>query len=178
MYGATRLAGKFSKMLPKDDVSTMILGGVGASALGAGGSLAGNLADDQIGEGPLRLGMEASNAAAAASIPGMIGGYGLGVANRSKARAISALRNRSLNAPELKEVARRTGKAAKNTAAVSSALIPVTAGIGGLMGGGSANLYEAMKIPGFSSGIDPEQYGPSNTQNSLYQMQGDLSRMM
>ena len=26
--------------------------------------------------------------------------------------------------------------------------------------------------------IDPEQYGPSNTQNSLYQMQGDLSRMM
>ncbi len=49
MYGATRLAGKFAKVLPKDDVPTMILGGVGAGALGAGGSLVGNLADDQIG---------------------------------------------------------------------------------------------------------------------------------
>ena len=178
MYGATRLAGKFAKILPKDEVNTMLLGAAGAGALGAGGSLVGNLANDQVGEGPLRLGMEAANAAAAASIPGMIGGYGLGMANRSKARAISALRNRSLNAPELKETARKLGKTAKNTAAISSALIPVTAGIGGLMGGGSANLYEAMKIPGFSSGINPEQYGPSNTRNSLYQMQGDLSRMM
>ncbi len=35
-----------------------------------------------------------------------------------------------------------------------------------------------VALSALGNAIDPEQYGTSNTRNSLYQMQGDLSRMM
>ena len=44
--------------------------GGGGAVLGAGGSLIGNVMDDERGEGTLRLGMEALNAASLAAVPG------------------------------------------------------------------------------------------------------------
>ena len=49
-----------------------------------------------------------------------------------------------------------------------------------MYGGGASNLYDAIGIPGFSQGIDPEAYGSSNLQqtrpNALYQMRSNLNR--
>ena len=52
-----------------------------------------------------------------------------------------------------------------NQTALATAAIPVAAGLGGLMGGGSSNLYNAIGIPGFQAGINPEAAnGSSNMQ--------------
>ena len=51
-----------------------------------------------------------------------------------------------------------------NTGVLAAASLPVAAGLGGMMGGGESNLYNAMGIPGFQPGINPESYGSSNMQ--------------
>jgi len=152
-----------------------LIGAATGAVLGAGGSLIGNVMDDERGEGTLRLGMEALNAASLAAVPGFVAGLAPRAQVLGKKNAIDAIRAASK--------ARRSGDTAAGAAkiaaqqAVNSArtlpttlavggglAVPVAAGIGGLAGGGGADIYNAIGIPGMQQGINPESYGSSNMQ--------------
>ncbi len=157
-----QLAGKYQNYIP--------IGAITGATLGAGGSLLGNLTDKEEGEGPLRLLTEAINAAPLAGIAGGTAGLALGTNNLMKARAIDAIRNLRMNAPELKEQARSAGPVLTQTAIGAAAAAPLLAGAGGMLGGGSSDFYNAIGIPGFTPGIDPESPGSSNTANARLHM--------
>ena len=153
-----------------------LLGAAAGAALGAGGSLLGNAVDQEQGEGPLRLGMEALNAASLAAYPGFIAGLAPRARALLKQNADEMIRSaskasRTGNATAA-GAARLIANQAKSRArsipaslAVGGALgVPVAAGIGGLAGGGGSNIYNAIGIPGFQPGINPESYGSSNMQ--------------
>ena len=165
-------AGRYARLMP--------IGATTGAVLGAGGSLLGNLTDKEEGEGPLRLLSEATTAGVLSGLTGGLAGAALGSRNLAKARAVDAIKRRALNAPELKNVAREAAPFLMKTAIGSTVATPIIAGLGGMYGGGSSNLYDAIGIPGFNKGIDPEAYGSSNLQqtrpNSLYQMRTDLNR--
>ena len=56
--------------------------------------------------------------------------------------------------------------------ALGAGMITAAGGLGGLSGGGSANFYQSMGVPGFQGAIDPELPGSSNTMNSRLNMRG------
>ncbi len=156
------VAGKYGQVLnaaAKNPAGALRASALGAGLLGATGSVIGNLTDKEQGEGPLRILDEAANAGTLAAIPGLVPGFA--------AAALGSLRQPSM--------ARRAVKAAGSAAnvrrglatqtALATAAIPVAAGLGGLVGGGSSNLYNAIGIPGFQAGINPEAAnGSSNMQ--------------
>ncbi len=153
-----------------------LIGAATGAVLGAGGSLIGNAMDQEKGEGPLRLGMEALNAAALASYPGFIAGLAPRARGITKGLAVDAIKAASkarrsgdaVAANAARAVADQATNRARSlpaTLAIGGGLgIPVAAGIGGLAGGGGANLYNAIGIPGMQQGINPESYGSSNLQ--------------
>jgi len=163
-------AGRYARLMP--------MGAITGAALGAGGSLIGNLTDEEQGEGPLRLLTEATNAGILSGMTGGLAGGALGARNRLRAEAKNAVRGRHLNSPQLKEAVREIAPALMQTAIGSAVATPLAAGLGGNLGGATSNMYSAMGIPGFSKGIDPESYGSSNLQqsrpNALYQMTGTI----
>ena len=55
---------------------------------------------------------------------------------------------------------------------LGAGMVAAGGGLGGLYGGGGANFYEALGVPGMQSAIDPEMPGSSNTMNSRLNMQG------
>ena len=55
---------------------------------------------------------------------------------------------------------------------LGAGMVAAGGGLGGLYGGGGANLYEALGVPGMQSAIDPEMPGSSNTVNSRLNMRG------
>ncbi len=139
-----------------------LIGAAAGAVLGAGGSLIGNLTDKEQGEGPGRLALEAINAAGLAAAPGFMAGLAPRIASTAKRNAINAIKTAgpgSAEAIAAKQVAR---KFPAQVAAAGAAGIPLAAGIGGLYGGGGANLYNAIGVPGMQPGIDPESYGSSN----------------
>ncbi len=153
-----------------------LIGAATGAVLGAGGSLLGNAMDNERGEGPLRLGMEALNAASLAAIPGFVAGLAPRARALGKQNAIDAIRaaskaRRSGDAVAA-DAAKISAKQAVNSArtlpatlAIGGGLaVPVAAGIGGLAGGGGADIYNAIGIPGMQQGINPESYGSSNLQ--------------
>ena len=142
----------------------LIAGAAGAAALGAGGSLLGNMMDAEKGEGLGRLATEALAAGLNVAPAGAIlAGIPL-AARAAKQTAVAAIKNKSPKAGAYKEYARQIGKTAAPLMAGYSALMPVSAGIGGLLGGGIANAVNAIGLPGFQPGINPESYGSSNMQ--------------
>lgn len=142
----------------------LIAGAAGAAALGAGGSLLGNMMDAEKGEGLGRLATEALAAGLNVAPAGAIlAGIPL-VARAAKQAAVAAIKNKSPEAGAYKKFARETGKQAGPLMAGYSALMPVSAGIGGLIGGGASNIANAIGLPGFQPGINPESYGSSNMQ--------------
>ena len=172
MSGSLVTAGRYARLLP--------IGAATGAVLGAGGSLLGNLTDKEEGEGPLRLLSEATTAGVLSGITGGLAGMTLGARNLAKAQAVDAIKRRAMNAPEFKKAAREMAPDLMKTAIASTAATPIVAGLGGMWAGGASNLYDAMGIPGFSQGIDPEAYGSSNLQqtrpNALYQMRTNLNR--
>ena len=172
MSGSLVQAGRYARLLP--------IGAATGAVLGAGGSLLGNLTDKEEGEGPLRLLTEASTAGVLSGLTGGLAGMMLGSRNLAKAQAVDAIKRRALNAPELKNEARKLAPDLMKTAIASTVATPIVAGLGGMYGGGASNLYDAIGIPGFAQGIDPEAYGSSNLQqtrpNALYQMKSNLNR--
>ena len=215
-----QIAGKY---LPQILANPGTSGAITGAALGAGGSILGNLTDDEVGEGPLRI---LSEAAGAAVGPALLGGVaGVSLAGRHAAgkgittkaalkdkdviRSVGPTTKRKVDwnkaqlpkdkIPKGKEAAyaKATDTKARQVAedlnlqalqqgadvnlGLAAVGIPVTAGIGGLIGGGVANIPSTIGIPGFSQGIDPESYGSSNLQqvrpNALYQMVGDTAKV-
>jgi len=150
------LAGKYAPLL----------GAGAAGLLGAGGSILGNLQDKEQGEGPARIATEALMAGVNA-IPA---GFVLG----SIPRAIRSSQRRVVNeipkaSKDLRQQARQQlNQQAGTYAALQTAALPISAGIGGLIGGGLSNVANAIGVPGFQQGmqpgmvINPESYGSSN----------------
>lgn len=158
------LAGKYGQLLnaaARNPSRAVTASALGAGLLGATGSIVGNLTDQEQGEGPLRILSEAANAGISAALPGALTGvYG---ASLGKMRQ-PGMQRQAIKTTGSAANARKAAQAMATAGAVSAAAVPAAAGLGGLMGGGSANLYNAMGVPGFQPGINPESYGSSNMQ--------------
>ena len=158
------LAGKYGYLLnaaARNPSRTIAASAVGAGLLGGANSLIGNLIDKEQGEGPLRVATEALNSGTLSVVPGAL--VGLSAATLGLGRQPGVMRSAVKRAGSAAPVRNAMQRVAA-TGALSAAAIPIAAGLGGLMGGGSADLYNAIGIPGFQPGINPESYGSSNMQ--------------
>jgi len=136
------LAGKYAPLI----------GALGGAAIGAGGSVLGNVVNDQVDKkGPGRIALEALGAGGLAAIPGFAGG------RLAKQRQV------------LNEIGAALSPLGEAPYIAGQALAPLSSvaygGLGGLVGGGVANAAGMVGIPGMQSNyIDPESYGSSNSQ--------------
>lgn len=150
------LAGKYAPFL----------GAGAAGLLGAGGSILGNLQDTEQGEGPARIATEALMAGVNALPAGiMLGALPQGIRYAQK----NAVKSIPRASKDLRQQARQQINQQSGLLAGSQiASIPISAGIGGLIGGGLSNVANAIGAPGFQQGsqpgmvINPESYGSSN----------------
>jgi len=150
------LAGKYAPLL----------GAGAAGLLGAGGSILGNLQDTEQGEGPARIATEALMAGVNALPAGiMLGALPQGIRYAQK----NAVKSIPRASKDLRQQARQQINQQSGLLAGSQiASIPISAGIGGLIGGGLSNVANAIGVPGFQQGmqpgmvINPESYGSSN----------------
>ena len=150
------LAGKYAPLL----------GAGAAGLLGAGGSILGNLQDTEQGEGPARIATEAVMAGVNALPAGvMLGSLPQGIRHAQK----NAVRTIPRARTDLRQQARQQiNQQAGLLAGSQIAALPISAGIGGLVGGGLSNIANAIGVPGFQQGsqpgmvINPESYGSSN----------------
>lgn len=150
------LAGKYAPFL----------GAGAAGLLGAGGSILGNLQDTEQGEGPARIATEAVMAGVNALPAGvMLGSLPQGIRHAQK----NAVRTIPRARTDLRQQARQQiNQQAGVLAGSQIAALPISAGIGGLVGGGLSNIANAIGVPGFQQGsqpgmvINPESYGSSN----------------
>ena len=187
-----QLAGKYLqkanqklKPLLNNPGQAAVAGGAAAAGLATLGNITSGEASQ---EGPGRLLLEAVNA-------GLMGGIA-GAAIPSMRRLVSKRTIAQNLRPDAGKVATGSGleigskfgtdegakmrtDAKRMMAAVPYAQAALGAGVvagggalGGLYGGGGANFYEAVGIPGMQSAIDPEMPGSSNTMNSRLNMQG------
>jgi hypothetical protein len=159
------VAGKYGQVLnaaAKNPAGALRASALGAGLLGATGSVIGNLTDKEQGEGPLRILTEAANAGTMAAIPGIMPGYAAGALGTLRQPGMA---RRAINVAGSAANARKSFQNINRGAALATAAIPVAAGLGGLAGGGSSNLYSAIGVPGFQAGINPEAAnGSSNMQ--------------
>ena len=172
MSGAKqKLAGKYNQLMDAaiaNPSAAMAAGALGAGGLGAAGSLVGNLTDAEQDEGPLRLLTEAVNAGLSAAPLGALGVLSAGSRRRvnTDPRAFQEMQelHRGPDGMINSNAVEATMKNLGRYAAGSVAAIPLAAGLGGMMGGGTANMYNAMGVPGFAPGSipDPEEYGSNN----------------
>ena len=179
-------ANKQMKPLLNDPGLAAVAGGTAAAGLATLGNITSGEASQ---EGPGRLLFEAGNAA----LLGGIAGSTIPSMRRllSKRTIAENLRNADAgkratgSGPVLgNQYATDTGTKLRKEANQYMAAVPYVQGVtgagliagagglGGLSGGGSANLYQSMGIPGFQEAIDPEAPGSSNTRNSRLNMQG------
>ena len=151
------LAGKYAPLL----------GAGAAGLLGAGGSILGNLQDTEQGEGPARIATEALTAGVNALPAGIILGalpQGIRYAQKNAVKSIPRA-SKDLRQEARQQINQQSGL----LAASQIASIPISAGIGGLIGGGLSNVANAIGVPGFQQGsqpgtiINPQAYGSSNT---------------
>ena len=188
-----QLAGKYLqkanqklKPLLNNPGKAAMAGGAAAAGLATLGNITSGEASQ---EGPGRLLLEAGNAA-------LLGGMA-GAAIPSLRRLVSKrtiaqnIRNEDMGkkatgqgvelgsqfgTPEATKMRRGAntymGAVPYAQGALGAGLITAAGGLGGLSGGGLANLAEAIGAPGFQSAIDPEMPGSSNTMNSRLNMQG------
>jgi hypothetical protein len=141
------LAGKYAPLI----------GALGGAAIGAGGSVLGNVVTGQADEkGPGRIALEALGAGAYGALPGFVGGR--------LAKTAQAMKNNpNVTVPPLE---RAVSMAAQATSPLSSVAY---GGLGGLVGGGIANAAGMVGVPGMQSNyIDPESYGSSNSPGARY----------
>ena len=150
------LAGKYAPLL----------GAGAASLLGAGGSILGNLQDTEQGEGPARIATEALMAGVNALPAGiMLGALPQGIRYAQK----NAVKSIPRASKDLRQQARQQINQQSGLLAASQiAALPISAGIGGLIGGGLSNVANTIGVPGFQQGsqpgtvINPQAYGSSN----------------
>jgi hypothetical protein len=138
------LAGKYAPLI----------GALGGAAIGAGGSVLGNVVNDQVDKkGPGRIALEALGAGGLAAIPGLAGGR--------LAKQQQVLNETGVALGPLEKALYTAGQASAPLSSVAYG------GLGGLVGGGIANAAGMVGIPGMQSNyVDPEGYGSSNSQMS------------
>ena len=143
-----------------------LIGAAGAGLIGAGGSIIGNLKDQEQGEGPARIATEALMAGANAAPAGLA----LGMIPKLQKGARTIVDRM----PNVTDQSRQKAMASANKgfaagAGINLALVPAYAGLGGLIGGGVSNVANAIGIPGFQPGVvvNPEELGSSNTPGAL-----------
>ncbi len=140
------LAGKYAPLI----------GALGGAAIGAGGSVLGNVVTGQADEkGPGRIALEALGAGGLGALPGFAGGR--------LAKQQQVLNKTGVALSPLEKALYTAGQA-------SAPLSSVTyGGLGGLVGGGIANAAGMVGVPGMQSDyIDPESYGSSNSPGARY----------
>lgn len=140
------LAGKYAPLI----------GALGGAAIGAGGSVLGNVVTGQADEkGPGRIALEALGAGGLAAIPGFAGGR--------MAKQQQVLNKSGVTLGSLEKAALMGGQAMAPISSVAYG------GLGGLIGGGVANAAGMVGVPGMQSNyIDPESYGSSNSPGARY----------
>ena len=140
------LAGKYAPLI----------GALGGAAIGAGGSVLGNVVTGQADEkGPGRIALEALGAGGLAAIPGFAGGR--------IAKQQQELNKAGVTLGSLENAALMGGRAVVPISSVAYG------GFGGLIGGGIANAAGMVGVPGMQSNyIDPESYGSSNSPGARY----------
>jgi len=161
------LAGKYAPLL----------GAGAAGLLGAGGSILGNLRDKEQGEGPARIATEALMAGVNAIPAGIALGAMPQAIRAAQKRIVTEIPKAStigVEIPQILQMGRRQqarqqlNEQAGTAALQLTAALPISAGIGGLIGGGLSNVANAIGVPGFQQGmqpgmvINPESYGSSN----------------
>jgi hypothetical protein len=158
----------------------------GLGGLAAGAATLGNLVSGEATqEGPGRLALEALGAgalgaAAGAYVPSML------TFNRGLRRAAAQhLENRGAekravydpatktaytmvgNAPDMNTTRQEYRDFSKGlnqvTLGTGGAALLAAGGLGGMLGGGAANVGSLARIPGLQQSMDPEGYGSSNT---------------
>ena len=154
-----------------------LLGAGAAGLLGAGGSILGNLRDTEQGEGPARIATEAIMAGVNAVPAGLALGLMPRAIRASQKRIVTEIPKAStigVEIPQILQMGRRQqarqqlNEQAGTAALQLTAAIPISAGIGGLIGGGLSNVVNAIGVPGFQQGsqpgtvINPQAYGSSN----------------
>ena len=194
------LAGKYANVISRNPAASAVAGGLGAAGLATLGNITSGEAEREgAGRlGLEALGAGALGAALGTQIPGLrgraasamrnIGAVSLqnpgATARRAKmspseiqsaefARDLLNAAVRSGEDPaklrnDLKTSARR-GQAIINTAGIPLALT-AAGGLGGMVGGGAANLGSALGVPGLQAQmpLDPESYGSSNSPGARY----------
>jgi hypothetical protein len=194
-----KLAGKYANSISRNPVASAVAGGLGAAGLATLGNVVSGQATEEgpARLGIEALGAGALGAALGTQIPGLrgkaaaamrnIGAVSLenpgAVARREQMspRDIQAaeftrdLLNSAVRGGEdptalrnsLKTSARR-GQAVINTAGIPIALT-AAGGLGGILGGGAANIAQLVGIPGLEqTAVDPESYGSSNSPGARY----------
>ncbi len=195
-----KLAGKYANLISRNPVASAVAGGLGAAGLASLGNIvSGEAAEEGPARlGMEALGSGALGAALGTQIPGLrgraatamrnIGAVSLenpgAVARRAKMSPSEVqtsefgrdILNAAVRAGEdpaklrndLKTSARR-GQAVINTAGIPLALT-AAGGLGGMLGGGAANVGQMVGIPGLQQGmpVDPESYGSSNSAGARY----------
>ncbi len=174
------------KPLLNDPSQAAVAGGAAAAGLATLGNITSGEASQ---EGPGRLILEAGNAAllggmAGAAIPSLrrlvskrtiaqnVRDQDMGVRATGQGVELGAQFGTPAADKMREEAAAYMGAVPYAQGALGTGLITAAGGLGGLSGGGSANLYQSMGVPGFQGAIDPEAPGSSNTMNSRLNMQG------
>jgi hypothetical protein len=141
------LAGKYAPLI----------GALGGGAIGAGGSVLGNVVTGQADEkGPGRIALEALGAGSLGAVPGFFGG-------RLAKNAQALKNNPNATISPMEKAVFMTGQASAPISSVGYG------GLGGLIGGGIANAAGMVGVPGMQSNyIDPESYGSSNSPGARY----------
>lgn len=188
-----QLAGKY--LQKANQKIKPLLNNPGQAALASGAAAAGlatlgNIASGEAAqEGPGRLLLEASNAAAlgglgGAAIPSMrrliskrtiaenLRNADMGQRATGQGMEIGAQAGTPKGVQMRKEANAMIGAVPYAQGAIGAGLVAAGGGLGGMVGGGEANLYQAIGVPGFQGAIDPELPGSSNTMNSRLNMQG------
>lgn len=195
-----KLAGKYANAISRNPIASAVAGGLGAAGLATLGNVVSGQATEEGSArlGLEAVGAGALGAALGTQIPGLrgkaatamrnIGAVSLenpgAVARRAKmspgevqsAEFSRDLLNEAVRSGEdpaklrkdLKTSARR-GQAVINTAGIPIALT-AAGGLGGMIGGGLANIGQLTGIPGLqqNAAVDPESYGSSNSPGARY----------
>ena len=196
-----KIAGRYMGDIAKKAAMNPYTSAAGLGGLAAGGATLGNIVSGEAAdEGAGRLALEALGAGALGAYVGSQIPAAKANVMQAKRRAAQSLRDSGAgqnvtvdpttgkayktvgvaeNAGELRDAARQMMKGADIGLAGSTALATLGAGgLGGMLGGGVANVGQLVGIPGLTQdqamqmaaqqAINPEGYGSSNSQGARY----------
>lgn len=142
-----------------------VIGAAAAGLAGAGGSIIGNLTDEEQNEGPARIATEALMAGVNVLPTGYALGQIPGLKRNVQKQVVKGIPKSAANAKTLRQEAMQGANRTLGLAgAINLGMIPLGAGMGGMLGGGVSNVANMVGVPGYQPGVvvNPESYGSSN----------------